>query len=253
MKTLKSILFFVFFAGGGLLIAQHNNSSDTDAWKITMTPYLLMGSMDGEATIGLSGPTEFEANFGDLVKSLRFAVMLHLEAQKGKWGAITDLTYMKLGSNIDTPTGGFLDAEVEETIFELFGNHRVIKDWGWIDFYGGIRLWNVSLNFELEGIASGEANRSEGWVDPVVGGRIIYNSSNRIVFSLRADIGGMGVGSDFSYNIQSGIGYKFSDMFTLMLQYKYLDVDYGNGEDGRNSFALNAATHGPLLGFVLQF
>ena len=232
--------------------AQSSTTNDSDNWEITIAPYMLFGSLSGEATVGITGPTEVNADFGDLLKNLQFAFMIHGEAQKGKWGLITDYLYMKLGSDISTPTGGILDAEVKESILEVFANHRIRKDWGWIDIYGGIRWWDIDLNLELEGIVSGEGNKNESWVDPVIGGRIYYKS-DRLLAGLRMDIGGFGLGSDFSYNIQPGIGYQFSDTFTLMLQYKLLDVDYNNGEEGRETFAMNTSTYGPLLGFVLQF
>ena len=187
------------------------------------------------------------------MKRLQFGIMLHGEAQKGKWGLMADFVYLRLGDDLDTPIGGYLEAEVKESLLEGLVNYRFEKEWGFIDMFGGVRWWDIQTDFELEGILSGDAHRKEGWVDPVIGGRAYYLSSGGFLASFRADIGGFGVGSDFSWNIQTGIGYQFSEIFTVIAQYKYLDVDYNNGEEARELFALDAATHGPIIGFVLQF
>jgi hypothetical protein len=250
MKNHLTFIALLIFSN--LAFGQQNNNPES-SWEITAAPYLLLGSLSGESTVGVAGPAEVDADFGDILKNLQFAFMVHGEAFNGNWGLITDFIYLKLGSDISTPVGGILDAEVRESILEVFASHRLKKDWGWIDLYGGIRWWDIGMDLQLDGFLNRENIRDEGWVDPVIGGRIYYNTSSKIVAGLRADIGGFGVGSDFSLNIQPGIGYRFSDSFTLMLQYKYLDTDYDNGKEGRELFALDAATSGPIIGFVLQF
>ena len=235
------------------LFGQESNNETKEPWEVTLAPYVLFGSLNGETTIGVTGPSEVNADFGDLLESLKFAFMAHGEVHKGKWGLIADFIYMKLGDDLDTPTGGILSATVIESILETFINHRIKKEWGWIDLYAGTRWWDIDLDLEIDGILSAESARDESWIDPVVGGRVFYDSPKGLIAGLRFDVGGFGLNSDFSYTIQPGVGYRFSDLFTIMLQYKYLDNDYENGEEGREFFALDAATHGPLLGFVLQF
>lgn len=248
-----STLIIVLMLIASLGHSQEQNNNESNDWEFKLAPYMLLASLSGDATVGIVGPTEFDVSFGDLLKNIQFAVMLHGEAQKGKWGVSADYLYMKLGDDLDTPTGGVLDATVQESILELLVNHRIKKEWGWIDFYGGIRWWDVDLELELDGIVNAGASKDEGWVDPVIGASIYYVSPKNIVAGLRADIGGFGAGSDFSYNIQPTLGYRFSDLFTLTLQYKLLDVDYNNEEDGRTAFAYDVLSYGPLLGFVFRF
>ena len=250
MKFFSTILALFLSCVCG--VGQQTIDDPKSNWEITVAPYLLIGSVTGESTIGVVGPAEVDADFGDILKTLQFALMARAEIFKGEWGLVTDLLYLKLGSEKSTPVGGILNAEVKESIFEVFATRRFSKDWGMIDLYGGIRWWDIGVNLELEGFINRDAIRDEGWLDPVIGSRIYYKASRKIVAGLKADIGGFGVGSNFSLNIQPGIGYRFSDAFTLMVQYKYLDTDYGNGKDGREFFSLDAATHGPLIGFMFQ-
>jgi hypothetical protein len=69
----------------------------------------------------------------------------------------------------------------------------------------------------------------------------------------RGDVGGLGGGSEFSWNVQEGVGYEVADWFSLVVQYKALGVDFENGEDGVDFLSYDATTHGPLIGFVFHF
>lgn len=259
MKTLKS-LFCLVLTSILLLLAtpalgQLADDSTNDEWEFVVAPYLLMGGVTGESTVGVVGPSQVELDFGDVLEKLQFAFMIRGEVYKGNWGLITDYFYMKLGDDIDTP-GELLvaDIELEQSIFELFISRRFRQDWGWVDVYGGIRYWDYGLDLSLEGLPQVSGiTFNEGWLDPVIGGRIFFNASDRFLAGLRADIGGFGAGSDFTYTLQPGVGYHFSDWFTLMLQYKYLYTDYNNDKEGLELFAYKAATNGPLLGLVFRF
>ena len=70
----------------------------------------------------------------------------------------------------------------------------------------------------------------------------------------RGDVGGFGVGSDFSWNAQAGVGYEVSTLFTLVAQYRALGVDFNNDKAGTADYLLyDTITHGPLVGFVFRF
>ena len=232
--------------------SQDRAMGDSEKWEVTLAPYMLFGSLDGTSQIGNVGSI-IDADFGDILKKLQFAFMLHGEVQKGEWGLMADFIYLKLGDDLETFTGGIVDASVKESILETMVNYRIKKDWGRIDVYGGIRWWDIRSELELIGIFTGETQRDEGWVDPVIGSRFFHHTEKGIIAGLSFDIGGFGIGSKFSFNIQPSLGYRFTDLFTLMLQFKYLDINFENDETGRDFFAMNAATHGPLLGFVFQF
>lgn len=257
MKTTKAFLYLALtcflILPGALSFGQQNGDSPGNDWQFVVAPYLFMGSVSGEATVGIAGPAEVDMDFGDILKKLQFAFMAHGEVFKGKWGLIADYAYLKLGEDITTQQIGVVDITQKQTILETFISRRFPQRWGWFDLYGGIRYWDNSLDLELEGFQITQLSFGENWVDPVIGGRVIYNFSDRFTGTFRGDIGGFGAGSDFSYNLQPGIGYHFSDWFTLMLQYKYLHADFSNDKEGLDFFAYKAGTHGPLLGLLFRF
>jgi hypothetical protein len=242
------------FAGTSSFAQSDGNTAGND-WEFVIAPYLFMGSLSGESTVGIAGPSEVDLDFGDILKKLQFAFMIRGEVYKGNWGLIADYLYLKLGDDIDTP-GELLvaDIEVKQGIFELFLSRRFRQGWGWFDVYAGIRTWDIGLRLNLDGLEQVSAvTFDQNWVDPVIGGRVFYQFSDRFLANFRADIGGFGAGSDFTYTLQPGLGYSFSDWFTLMLQYKYLATDYTNDKEGLDFFAYDANMNGPLLGLVFRF
>lgn len=228
--------------------------AQSDDWEVVLAPYVLFASINGDVAIGRVNAQPVDVSFGDILKNLQFGFMLHSEVRKGAWGVMLDAFYAKLGSDLSTPLGGVLDVNVQELVFEALLSRRFALPKGSIDAYAGIRYWDLDLDLELEGLVNRAADRGDSWVDPVIGSRLIQYVADDWFLMLRGDIGGFGMGSDFSWNVQGGVGYEVSDLFSLVAQYKALGVDYQNDEEGSPDFLLyDAITHGPLLGFVFRF
>ncbi len=118
--------------------------------------------------------------------------------------------------------------------------------WSWPWGYSAPTPWPAAL--PRTPLFEGAVNRGENWTDPVIGTRLRHNFTNKAFLIANGDIGGFGVNSDFSWNIQGGLGYEFSERFAL------LSVDFDNGKDGTpDFFAYDTKTHGPLIGFVFRF
>jgi YfaZ precursor len=80
-------------------------------------------------------------------------------------------------------------------------------------------------------------------VDPLVGGRITGNLSPKVSVTVAGDVGGWGVGSQLDYQIVGLLSYRIKPALALEAGYRYLAVDYTNG----NSF-VNTVTSGVLFG-----
>ena len=73
---------------------------------------------------------------------------------------------------------------------------------------------------------------------------------------LRGDIGGFGVGSDFSWQAIGAYGFEFGTYngirFSGVIGYRALYVDYVQGE-GRQRYEYDMLQHGPILGISARF
>ncbi len=249
-KFLFIFLFLVPFFGASPAFAQEEESDD---WEINIAPYFLLANLSGNATIGpISGPVNL--SFKDLLENLQIGGMLHSEGRKGRVGLMTDIIYAKLGAATSLAQGATVSTEVEMFILEAFGFYRLQKTKGKVDVYAGIRYWSFDFdtNFTLNQ-ATLMHRTSPNWVEPVIGIRTIQPLSPKWLVIIRADIGGFGVSSDFSWNIQGAIGRKLGRRTKALLGYRYLKTDYNNGITGIGAFAFDSAVHGVFLGVNFTF
>jgi hypothetical protein len=139
-----------------------------------------------------------------------------------------------------------------------------------LDVLGGARYWNqqVDLSLNITGTADFQSlglERSRSlaiaragtleWVDPVVGARLRHQMASGSQLSLEGDVGGFGVGSDFSWQVVGTYGFDatlFGTTFHNVVGYRALAVDFSEtGAHGRNGF--DFVQHGPVLGVSFRW
>lgn len=248
----------IIIATAALFAATQTHAQGEDGWRFTVEPYLVATSINGDASVGRVVGVPVDVSFSDILENLDMAGMLHFEAQHGNgWGVVFDYGFMDLGADTSVGFGGILDASVRQGILELLVTRDVEIGATSMEVLAGVRSWSNKLKVSLDpAIWNGSLSTrvSEDWVDPVVGLRWTGELAERWRIRLRGDIGGLGVGSDFSWNASATALYNISDRFELEFGYKALDVDYDNGKAADNgSFVYDTTTHGPLLGLLINF
>ena len=229
-----------------------SGQAQSDDLEFTVAPYVLFGSLTGDAAVFPSQSVPLNLGFGDLVQNLEAGALIHAEVWKGKWGFMGDLIWLRLGADVTLPLSRVVDVEVDEVIVEGFLGHRISRPGRRLDLFAGIRYWDLALDLELEDTPRA-LDLGDSWVDPVVGGRVLQDLAEEWFLTARADFGGFGIGSDFSWNVQGGVGYDLSEWFSLVAQYKALGVDFANDETGLDFLSYDTVTHGPVIGFVFKF
>jgi len=227
-------------------------ASQSNDWEVTVAPYGMLASLTGEVGISPGTATAVDLSFGDLVKNLEMAGMIHAEAWKGDWGIIADFVYLRLGNKNSSTFDGVVDIEVKEIVAEGLVGRRFEEPGRRIDVFAGVRFWDLSLDVELASRTTA-LNLGDSWIDPVAGGRIVQELSDAWFLMARGDIGGFGVGSSFTWNAQGGLGYEVSDAVSVIAQYRALSVDFDNEVSGLNGLTYDTTTHGPLFGVAFRF
>ena len=77
-------------------------------------------------------------------------------------------------------------------------------------------------------------------------------ADHRLLLKVYSEIGGFGVGSDFSWQFFPTVGFKLADAFSLEFGYRWLDIDYTKGE-GDDRFVYDVLAQGPVIGFAFHF
>ena len=161
---------------------------------------------------------------------------------------------MRLGDDTTLPglASLVLDMEVDLFSIEGFLGHRFLGPNRQVDLFGGVRVWDIDIDMELVDTERA-LDRGDGWVDPVIGARILQDVAEDWYVTGRGDIGGLGIGSSFSWNLQGGVGWEPASWFSLLLQYKGLGADFENDKTEADFFRYDAIAHGPALALAYHF
>ena len=87
-----------------------------------------------------------------------------------------------------------------------------------------------------------------GGIDPFVGLRARLDLTDNFYVLGRGDVGGFGVGSDFVWNANLGIGFEITDNIDIAGGYRWLDYDFEEGD-----FKLDLQFAGPWIGIFFKF
>lgn len=224
-------------------------------WEFRITPYAWLTAIDG-TTGPTVRPAEVDASFSDIDDFIEMAAALQVEARYERWGLLADAFYSELGTSQTSSGPGHADVDLdfEQFLGELELLYRVVDcPQYFVDLYAGLRYNKLSLDFEFERTGpvlevDREVSVDRDWADPIIGARTQWNLKEHWFLAAEGDIGGFGVNSDFTWNLQGTVGYNFTEMFSMELGYRYFDTDY---ED--SGFTYDIAQFGLLLNANFRF
>jgi hypothetical protein len=253
MKPLLLLLTLATTLNAGTPVAPMTPVEASDeGWWFRVAPYGWVTAIDGDMRIGpLSAPVD--VSMKDTLEDLDMAAMGILEAGYGRWSLGVDITYAKVSQDIDGGGRLFRSFRLEQKQWVINPTiaYRVIDTGDYfMEVFGGVRINVFEADLTGRFVRGGQVTRdaSVDWVDPVVGLRGQAMLGDRWFFRYNGDIGGFGAGSDLTWQVFAGFGFRINDFVSVGLGYRALASDYAKG-----NFALDTVTHGPLLGLEVRF
>ncbi|MBK0399583.1 hypothetical protein H0I76_10295 [Limibaculum sp. M0105] len=221
----------------------------------SVTVYGWLPWTDATVTTGRGGLSASMTG-GDVLEALDFTVMATGNVQYGRFGAILDFVYAKL-SNDEATSRGFpgtrAKLSLKETLLTGALTYRILdKEGAYIDAFAGARYVSMSADVTVTGGgpigAVLKASGDQSWVDPIIGVRGRLPVTDKLSLNALADIGGFGVGSQFSWEIFTGVSYAFTQRFSGQAGFRYISIDYSN--DGKE---YDVDFYGPAVGLTVKF
>jgi hypothetical protein len=263
-------------------------------WTIRFTPYGWLTSLNGTQTVrGRS--VDVSASFVDIIDATLgsggtlVGLMADFEARNGPISFMGDVVWTKiavdrsgvrsrnLAPGVVGSLGATADLKIEMAILEAGAAYEVARfgvgsaEAGSValDVLAGGRFWYQKADVSLDLAATLDIgdlqlgrdrafarSGSVDWADPFVGARVRYAVAPGHELFVRGDIGGFGVGSDFSWQAIAGYAWDYAVWngitFSGVLGYKALYVDYRQGE-GRHLYEFDMLQHGPVIGVSMRF
>lgn len=251
------MVMYKVFSAAILVAVAISPLAQANEWKQEFTPYAWMSDIKTTAG-GTSTSATSDMNFFDDVLPIVDAAWMHMyEARQDNLSFMNEVVYMKLSEGVsDGGPLGFVSASVkgvyEQGLVDLFGGYTPNN--GHTTFYGGLRY--IFLDVDVDASASvipggavvnASGQRDEEWVDPVIGVRQIIPFSDKLVATVKVDVGG-GLDSEFSSVSTVGIKYTMTDTMNLITAYRYARIDKDDSD-----FLFDQTSKGFLVGVGLQF
>lgn len=265
----------------------HGPSQTTDAgnWSVIFTTYGWIPWLSGNTTIkGRSFDVSVDPSdmFGHLDWSTLPAWMSYAEARRGPIGLFNDIVYASLsGSKGFAKDGehatfsGNVSADYTQVTVEAGGAYEiwagrnpVLMGTSAFDVLAGARYWHQDSVVSATTVTSGTGglefqngrwyakSGSVNWVDPFIGARLRNKIGPGEEFDVRADFGGFGAGSDFSWQVLATYNWQMCTLYGHVLDgyvgYRALSVDYSQGS-GTSRYEYNVLQQGPVVGTTLHF
>ena len=227
-------------------------SAQDGEWNFLIEPYFMIPQMNGEIGVRQLPPGTVDASPDDIFSNLRMAAMLYFEADHvDKYAFSSDIIFMDLKQEAkpgQIVTGG--DAFAKQISAEFAWLKHITP---WFDLGAAARITDIKADLKLETAAGPrEGSNRKTWVDPVIIARAQTDLQDKWILEFRGDIGGFGIGSDLTWQVQANAGYRFSKLVHAKVGYRLLDIDYEDG-DGAERFMYDIATSGIVVKVGFNF
>jgi hypothetical protein len=233
--------------------AAQGQDLDTDRWQLSVTPYGWLAGLQGDVKVR-DTTVHVDVPFHDILDALDFTAMVHIEAQKGRWGLLSDVMYLAVSTSKDL---NIVDAQLDQDMWIVeFGGFYRLADWSGssrlsmsVDALIGGRYWNMDADLDIGPLSR---NSNADWIDPFIGLRWIGRLTDWLSLYARGDIGGFGVYDDASrltWNADGGAAFNLSKSVALLAGYRALNID----RPERHNLDADLTILGPEVGLIIRF
>jgi hypothetical protein len=237
-----------------LVVTTNHARAEKGDWEFNLAPFYLWAiNISGDQTIGpISAPVNVE--FNDIFDNLDGAFIVHFEAAyQNRWGFLVDVNYLDLENKQSLANSLTRKVDLDITMAELSGFRRWNLDQHNLDVIVGGRYVRVANNISVLG-GPELVDGAQDWIDPLVGGRWIWNFAEDWAFVGRGDIGGFGVGSNFAWQAAGMLEWQPFKYVSFLAGYRAVGMDYENGNQrSPDYFNFDATVHGPVLGINFKW
>ena len=223
---------------------------DPGEWRQRVFLYGMGAAIEGDAQIGnISVP--IDVSISDLFDALKFGAMAAYRVENDVWSFTGDVTYMNLGWSGQTQQGRASSGiDVEQLTMMGTVGRRISP---YVEGTVSLGYFDLSTDLRVRVLQQRvEASRDASWVDPLVGLNVVVPFSGKWTYTLRGDVGGFGVGSDFTWHMITTFRRQNTENFAWYVGYRVIAFDYEDGR-GQNYQRYDLREHGPGIGVAFSF
>lgn len=231
-------------AGALALASTAASAAEPARWRFDASANLFMSSLSGDVvTRGI--PAEVDASFSDLAENLEFGAAGRFTVGYDRWSLSTEVSFVGLGASTRAAS-----IDLDQWLVEPTVGYRLSDR---IEAFAGVRYNNLDGEVRFQGPLGKVASGTQDWYDPIVGANLsLPLGQSKFSFDGRFDVGGFGVGSDFTWQAYPYLNWHFAKWGSAQLGYRWLGTDYEDGS-GSKKFGYDVILQGPQIGFTMHF
>jgi len=221
-------------------------------WEFNLSPlYLWATKVEGDVTLGPKSNST-EVDFNDIFDNVEGVFTLNFSGlHKSNFGFLFDFIYLDINADKGASLGSDLNVGLKEMVSQFAGTYRFGSNDHAFDAVAGIRYLSVEVDVDLKGSPMSESEKTD-LVDPIIGGRYIWKIADKWNLRLYGDIGGFGVGSDFTWQALGVIDFWPWENVGFTIGYRGLDYSFDD-DTGTKKFDVDLLLHGPIVGLTFRW
>ena len=217
-------------------------------WQNNVLFYGFGASITGD---GVFGPIEQpdDVPIGDTLDKLQMGFLGAYRGSNDRFSVVADVVYLALGNSKDT--GLVRRADLDLLLVDVTAGYRFSSTF---EAFGGLRVTDLRAKIGLGDPIRREFEPSNTFYDPIFGARVMapLDEGGKWWLQSRGDIGGFGVGVDFTWQAMAHIGFKPSEWISIWGGYRALGQDFEEAGE-RERFSMDVIYHGPVFGVGIHF
>jgi len=252
-----------------------------DDWHFSLNLYSWLYALKGN--VAAKGTTSsVDVRLDDTLKLLdeiRLVLMGRYEVSKGPWGVLLDGMFLRMedraadAKQIQIPilvpseltlqgrAKVTMDTSINEAAvsYDVYTSPCLVGNMPGLvlEVLSGARYTYLRAKIDLKiqgagGTLTRDTDKSKEWVDPFLGGRVVWRPSEKWLMAFRTDVGGFNVSSNLTLNLNAEVAYRINKLLFLNVGYRALYDNYETGS-GDNRFAYKMWIYGPWMGVGVDF
>lgn len=248
MKNLLLLIFLFSIIGA---TAQETDAEDkakqSNNWEYIISPNLWLADVEADLSF-FSGGVPYSVEYTGLFTDLESGFQIEGEVRKGKLLALAGASFLRVKEfGAITNVEGRSQYTLNQNLAEGFIGYTVFnaKDAIFIDALAGVR--HFELDHQIEVGSRNFFSRFDSYTDPVIGARL-RAESKWFNATVRADVGGFGVGSDISWKSSAVFELRFVRQVGVNFGFQAFGLQGENEQRDAEPFEIDITTAGLLFG-----
>jgi len=227
----RTAFFLISLLAGSASVAESQAASSWSKHRITL--YGWGSALDGDIRLAPLPRLSVSRSFSETLSSLDFGAMAVYETRAEDWGLLIDLQAVKLSDGGHVPVLG-APGRIETELLGVLAaaTYRIHETQStYLDLLAGLRHWSIDTEARIL-VPPGmpppfptDARDSRSVTVPQLGIKGTWSAHSPWFVTGWAMVGAGG-NTDLASDAMVALGYGFSELASLMLGYRRVDLDY---------------------------